>query len=519
MTGWPASWHALHPSIAFLSKPAMTDPMAAKGGRPPNYDGPEEPVANIIYQHLDKLVKDKAKRRGDFKLFNDAGDLASPKKDKIKPHLPMLMKLSKHSPNWKFGGPFQIKIVQKWNSRCKFHPQHGSREWAKAEVSKLWNMERILEDLASRPTEWQEFVEDIAVYPIPEKHTAQPQPSKPFEEECLDDGGDLSEVGTPQSSEKMARPRSFLPDWMMEDCEEMGLSTADTQEEFAETSNTEANTKGAPKTEKNSTDTQEEEETEAAPPATATPQEKEAAGATAAPETAADAAWQPDVEVQDGLPTCKTTEGNVLFGVFAESPSADGMAMAIFPGHPATEVAGMTFEMIPGTEKKQTKTGVRNANKKKKPAAKTAMTTPERRKQNRRRQRRAQQKEGLAKRARRRRPARRVRRAEHMSVTDRKGGQKKARRKPRFRPLPKKCASDRPQPAKSRSKRSMMLTRRRTWKRRRRRRSRRMRRRRRSGRMRRRRRRKKMKGRMMRRKRRKKNPRKKMRGVPRGQRF
>ena len=51
--------------------------------------------------------------------------------------------------------------------------------------------------------------------------------------------------------------------------------------------------------------------------------------------------------LQEGLPYVVLANGKSLFGFFSPEPSADGLAMAGFPGLGTVEIAGMLYEDIP----------------------------------------------------------------------------------------------------------------------------------------------------------------------------
>ena len=81
------------------------------------------------------------------------------------------------------------------------------------------------------------------------------------------------------------------------------------------------------------TDSQAEACEEAAETATEAEASSNKAPAPSASEAPA-SDWQPDVFIDDGMPCCTGSDGTMLFGTFVDEPSADGMAMAKFPGHP-----------------------------------------------------------------------------------------------------------------------------------------------------------------------------------------
>ena len=63
-----------------------------------------------------------------------------------------------------------------------------------------------------------------------------------------------------------------------------------------------------------------------------------------------------DVVVKDGLQSFQHPDGQLLFGIFVDRPSEDGMMMAKFPGLPEPiEVLGMVFRPLKRPRAKPTR--------------------------------------------------------------------------------------------------------------------------------------------------------------------
>ena len=132
------------------------------------YNGPEDQIAKIFHTHLRWKKRQNLPHDQIFPHINPE----EPKLPKIRPWLPMMLAMAEHEGNWLFGAELQMKLLLSWNRVTNFRRYRGSRSWAKAEVVKLHNMERIMDRFAACPIWWKALVLDETRYPRPHNRRA-----------------------------------------------------------------------------------------------------------------------------------------------------------------------------------------------------------------------------------------------------------------------------------------------------------------------------------------------------------
>ena len=383
-----------------MASPRQTsDSPKAVGGRPENYKGPDEVVLKVFTDNLGAIIRNRPKKTAETVIFADV-TAAKSQADALRPYLPFLMELATIEGHWRFGGPYQIKILLQWNTTRSFVPKHGSRAWAREEVAKLWHMQQLLDQAAMADDRWAALVGDVNKFPIPEnRHKSKVTDStgnqsngseanadkispEPPAIAAGDDASDKAPVDdVTEAPSKCARAHTAvsdgkletLPKWMLTDMTRMSYE-ADTSDSDADDGVPVGNMTGPPSasgmpassahptaampsmtaTEADglqlaSTATQADSPKPAAPATTNTPKPAVAAPAAKPGPQASNTSAR--VVMDGGMPCTTTPAGLVIFGEIASYPSDDGMALALFPGmKEPIEIPGMVF---PSTVRKR----------------------------------------------------------------------------------------------------------------------------------------------------------------------
>ena len=107
--------------------------MASEVGRPCDFRGDVSNIVGLFEKHL------SARHPGpDHFLFDYDPEGGKPSMKLLKKELPLLLALGDLDHRWRFGGPFQVRALQRWNQGSNFFPRNGSRTWATSEIAKLW---------------------------------------------------------------------------------------------------------------------------------------------------------------------------------------------------------------------------------------------------------------------------------------------------------------------------------------------------------------------------------------------
>ena len=285
----------------------------APGGRPKNFDGSEQAVLNIFTQHLGPRMR-TCKKLNSHKLFVDLSRCKD-KNKAARPFVELMHAMGTLNANFRFGGPFQIRVLLQWNRQSHFHPTHKSRPWATEEVGKLWLIQRHFEVAASTDEAWTELVQEVDRFPKPLACEVACAGDIMTDDEEDEDGDDEAKLND-------------LPSWMMQDIRAMTQPSGFSEDEAPED--------------------QEEDQLVGAGESQQVCSADEAAGANKATQPDGGQHGKPcpfDVTMTNGMPTCTTDQGLVLYGSLMAYASEDGLSMAVFPGFSIpVEVPGLMFK-------------------------------------------------------------------------------------------------------------------------------------------------------------------------------
>ena len=145
------------------------------------------------------------------------------KPELVHPFRDFLKALAALQPNWRFGGPLQIRALVAWNKNSNHHTKHESRQWARGKVANLWKLERLFEESAGSEDSWQQLVSDVERYPIPIKRQsldAIAEMAGMDDDEDLPEGPQLQQQQHEQQQQQMTTVpfvQDRLPGWMLRD--------------------------------------------------------------------------------------------------------------------------------------------------------------------------------------------------------------------------------------------------------------------------------------------------------------